>query len=81
MQQEGRKEQQQRTRELERQLSELIKDFEAQLRDTVKAIKDMDIDYVIPLHCTGEPFYETAKAEITNKLLRSYTGTRLVFSA
>jgi 7,8-dihydropterin-6-yl-methyl-4-(beta-D-ribofuranosyl)aminobenzene 5'-phosphate synthase len=51
------------------------------VRDTVAAIKDMDIDYVIPLHCTGEPFYEMAKAEIPNKLLRSYTGTRFVFSA
>jgi 7,8-dihydropterin-6-yl-methyl-4-(beta-D-ribofuranosyl)aminobenzene 5'-phosphate synthase len=51
------------------------------VRDTVTAIKDMDIDYVIPLHCTGEPFYEMAKAEIPNKLLRSYTGTRFVFSA
>jgi 7,8-dihydropterin-6-yl-methyl-4-(beta-D-ribofuranosyl)aminobenzene 5'-phosphate synthase len=51
------------------------------VRDTVTAIKDMDIDYVIPLHCTGEPFYEMAKAEISNKLLRSYTGTRFVFSA
>jgi len=51
------------------------------VRDTVAAIKDMDIDYVIPLHCTGEPFYEIAKAEIPNKLLRSYTGTRFVFSA
>ena len=50
------------------------------VRDTVTAIKDMDIDYVIPLHCTGEPFYEMAKAEIPNKLLRSYTGTRFVFS-
>ncbi|HSU20053.1 MAG TPA: Smr/MutS family protein, partial [Acidobacteriaceae bacterium] len=43
VQQEGRKEQQQRTRELERQLSELIKDFEAQLRETVKAIDDKAI--------------------------------------
>ena len=51
------------------------------VRDTVTAIKGMDIDYVIPLHCTGEPFYEMAKAEIPNKLLRSYTGTRFVFSA
>ena len=47
----------------------------------VAAIKDMDIDYVIPLHCTGEPFYETAKAEMPNKLIRSYTGTRFVFNA
>jgi 7,8-dihydropterin-6-yl-methyl-4-(beta-D-ribofuranosyl)aminobenzene 5'-phosphate synthase len=51
------------------------------VRETVTAIKDMDIDYVIPLHCTGEPFYEMAKADIPNKLLRSYTGTRFVFSA
>ena len=51
------------------------------VRDTVAAIKDMGIDYVVPLHCTGEPFYEMAKAEIPNKLLRSYTGTRFVFSA
>ena len=51
------------------------------VRETVAAIKEMDIDYVIPLHCTGEPFYEIAKAEIPNKLLRSYTGTRFVFSA
>ena len=40
---EGRKEQQARTRELERQLGELIKDFEAQLRETVKAIDDKTI--------------------------------------
>jgi 7,8-dihydropterin-6-yl-methyl-4-(beta-D-ribofuranosyl)aminobenzene 5'-phosphate synthase len=51
------------------------------VRDTVAAIKEMDIDYVVPLHCTGEPFYEMAKAEMPNKLLRSYTGTRFVFNA
>jgi 7,8-dihydropterin-6-yl-methyl-4-(beta-D-ribofuranosyl)aminobenzene 5'-phosphate synthase len=51
------------------------------VRDTITALKDIDIDYVIPLHCTGEPFYEMAKAEIPNKLLRSYTGTRFVFAA
>ncbi len=54
---------------------------EEYVRDTITALKDIDIDYVIPLHCTGEPFYEMAKAEIPNKLLRSYTGTRFVFAA
>jgi 7,8-dihydropterin-6-yl-methyl-4-(beta-D-ribofuranosyl)aminobenzene 5'-phosphate synthase len=49
------------------------------VRDTITELKSIDIDYVIPLHCTGEPFFEIAKAEIPNKLLRSYTGTR--FSA
>ncbi len=43
VQQEGRKEQQGRTRELERRLNDLIKDFEGQLRDTVKAIDDKTI--------------------------------------
>jgi 7,8-dihydropterin-6-yl-methyl-4-(beta-D-ribofuranosyl)aminobenzene 5'-phosphate synthase len=49
------------------------------VRDTIDALKAIDIDYVVPLHCTGEPFYEMAKAEMPNKLLRSYTGTRFVF--
>jgi 7,8-dihydropterin-6-yl-methyl-4-(beta-D-ribofuranosyl)aminobenzene 5'-phosphate synthase len=51
------------------------------VRDTITALKGLDTDYVIPLHCTGEPFYEMAKAEMPNKLLRSYTGTRFVFAA
>ena len=51
------------------------------VRDTVAALKEIDVDYVIPLHCTGEPFYEMAKAEMPTKLLRSYTGTRFVFNA
>ncbi|MDH2350525.1 MBL fold metallo-hydrolase [Bradyrhizobium sp. SSUT112] len=51
------------------------------VRDTVKALQEIDPTYVIPLHCTGEPFYETARAAMPTKLLRSYTGTRLVFDA
>ena len=43
VQAEGRKEQQARTRELERQLSELIREFESQLKETVKAIDDRTI--------------------------------------
>lgn len=51
------------------------------VRETVASLKALDVDYVIPLHCTGEPFYEIAKAEMPTKLLRSYTGTRFVFGA
>ena len=47
---------------------------------TVAALKEIDIEYVIPLHCTGEPFYDKARAEMPRKVLRSYTGTRFVFS-
>jgi 7,8-dihydropterin-6-yl-methyl-4-(beta-D-ribofuranosyl)aminobenzene 5'-phosphate synthase len=49
------------------------------VRQTIAALKEMDVDYVIPLHCSGEVFYELAKAEMPIRLLRSYTGTRFVF--
>jgi 7,8-dihydropterin-6-yl-methyl-4-(beta-D-ribofuranosyl)aminobenzene 5'-phosphate synthase len=49
------------------------------VRQTIAVLKEIDLDYVIPLHCSGEPFYEIAKAEMPSKLLRSYTGTRFVF--
>jgi 7,8-dihydropterin-6-yl-methyl-4-(beta-D-ribofuranosyl)aminobenzene 5'-phosphate synthase len=51
------------------------------VRDTIAKLKEINLDYVIPLHCTGEPFYEIAKAEMPTNLLRSYTGTRFVFGA
>jgi 7,8-dihydropterin-6-yl-methyl-4-(beta-D-ribofuranosyl)aminobenzene 5'-phosphate synthase len=49
------------------------------VRQTISALKEMDIDYVIPLHCSGEPFYEISRVEMPARLLRSYTGTRFVF--
>jgi 7,8-dihydropterin-6-yl-methyl-4-(beta-D-ribofuranosyl)aminobenzene 5'-phosphate synthase len=51
------------------------------VRQTLAELKQIDPDYVVPLHCTGEPFYEMAKAEMPTKLLRSYTGTRFVFGS
>lgn len=51
------------------------------VRDTIAELKKIDLDYLVPLHCSGEPFYEMAKAEMPTKLLRSYTGTRFVFNA
>jgi 7,8-dihydropterin-6-yl-methyl-4-(beta-D-ribofuranosyl)aminobenzene 5'-phosphate synthase len=51
------------------------------VRETITSLKEIDLDYVIPLHCSGEPFYEMAKADMPSKLLRAYTGTRLVFAA
>jgi 7,8-dihydropterin-6-yl-methyl-4-(beta-D-ribofuranosyl)aminobenzene 5'-phosphate synthase len=50
------------------------------VRETIRALQEIDLDYLIPLHCTGEPFYEIAKVEMPTKLLRSYTGTRFVFT-
>lgn len=50
------------------------------VQQTVAALKEINVDHVIPLHCTGEPFYDKARAEMPGKVLRSYTGTRFVFS-
>jgi hypothetical protein len=42
--------------------------------------EDIDPDYIVPVHCSGEPFWELARAEMPNKLIRAYTGTRFVFT-
>jgi 7,8-dihydropterin-6-yl-methyl-4-(beta-D-ribofuranosyl)aminobenzene 5'-phosphate synthase len=34
------------------------------VHQVVAGMKEIDPDYVIPMHCAGEPFYEIAKAEI-----------------
>ena len=52
---------------------------EEYVRQTIAELKRLNVDYVIPLHCSGETFYELARAEMPTKLLRSYTGTRLTF--
>jgi 7,8-dihydropterin-6-yl-methyl-4-(beta-D-ribofuranosyl)aminobenzene 5'-phosphate synthase len=49
------------------------------VRQTIAALKEIGPDYVVPLHCSGEAFYETAKVEMPTKLVRAFTGTRLIF--
>jgi 7,8-dihydropterin-6-yl-methyl-4-(beta-D-ribofuranosyl)aminobenzene 5'-phosphate synthase len=49
--------------------------------ETVGALKDMNVDYVVPLHCSGELFFDKAKAETPDKVLRAYTGTQIIFAA
>ena len=52
---------------------------EEYVRSTVAALKEFDPDYLIPMHCTGTPFYEVAKQELPGRVLLSSTGTRFVF--
>lgn len=47
---------------------------------TIAALKEVDIDYIVPLHCTGEAFYDQARVEMPGKIVRAYTGTRFVFT-
>ncbi len=49
------------------------------VRETVAALKEFDPDYLIPMHCTGTPFYEMAKQELPGRVLLSSTGTRFGF--
>jgi 7,8-dihydropterin-6-yl-methyl-4-(beta-D-ribofuranosyl)aminobenzene 5'-phosphate synthase len=51
------------------------------VRATVVALKELNPDYLIPMHCTGLTFYELAKQELPGKVLLSSTGTRFTFGA
>lgn len=51
------------------------------VRQVILSLKEIGVDYVVAMHCTGEPFYDMARTELSGKLLRAYTGTRFVFGA
>jgi 7,8-dihydropterin-6-yl-methyl-4-(beta-D-ribofuranosyl)aminobenzene 5'-phosphate synthase len=51
------------------------------VRSTVAALKEINPDYVIPMHCSGTTFYEIAKQELPGRVPLSSTGTRFIFGA
>jgi 7,8-dihydropterin-6-yl-methyl-4-(beta-D-ribofuranosyl)aminobenzene 5'-phosphate synthase len=54
---------------------------EGYVRDTVLALKELNPDAVIPMHCTGEAFVDLMQKEMSSKVVRSYTGSRYIFGA
>jgi 7,8-dihydropterin-6-yl-methyl-4-(beta-D-ribofuranosyl)aminobenzene 5'-phosphate synthase len=48
---------------------------------TVNMLKEIDPDYVIPMHCSGETFYAMVTQAMPGKVLWSSTGTRFTFGA
>jgi 7,8-dihydropterin-6-yl-methyl-4-(beta-D-ribofuranosyl)aminobenzene 5'-phosphate synthase len=48
---------------------------------TVEAFKDIDPDYLIPMHCTGWNTIMAIQRELPEKLIMPSTGTRVVFGA
>jgi 7,8-dihydropterin-6-yl-methyl-4-(beta-D-ribofuranosyl)aminobenzene 5'-phosphate synthase len=54
---------------------------EEYVRQTVAALKEINPDYIIPMHCTGELFIEMVQKEMPNQFIRSYTGSRYSFGA
>ena len=51
------------------------------IRETVAALKAINPDYLVPMHCSGDSFREIARTEMPQKMVRSNVGTRLVFGA
>lgn len=48
--------------------------------NVINSLKEIDPDYIVPMHCTGEPFWDAARREMPGKLLRAFTGTQFVFN-
>jgi 7,8-dihydropterin-6-yl-methyl-4-(beta-D-ribofuranosyl)aminobenzene 5'-phosphate synthase len=49
--------------------------------NVIASLKEIDPDYVVPMHCTGEAFWDTGRQAMPGKLLRAFTGTEFVFSS
>ena len=52
---------------------------EPYIAQTVQALKEMNPDYVIPMHCSGQTFINLVQREMPDKLILSYTGSRYIF--
>jgi 7,8-dihydropterin-6-yl-methyl-4-(beta-D-ribofuranosyl)aminobenzene 5'-phosphate synthase len=51
------------------------------IRSTIAEFKKIDPDYLIVGHCTGDRFYDLARAALGDKVIHSAVGTRFVFGA
>jgi len=51
------------------------------IRDTIAEFKAIDPTYVIVGHCTGDRFYDLARAALGDKVIHSAVGTKFVFSS
>jgi 7,8-dihydropterin-6-yl-methyl-4-(beta-D-ribofuranosyl)aminobenzene 5'-phosphate synthase len=49
------------------------------IRDVLVTMKEINPDYLIPGHCSGERFYDLARQELGDKVIHSVVGSRIVF--
>ena len=49
-------------------------------RRTITALKEINPDYLMPAHCTGEPFYDMVRQEMPGKVFQSNVGTLYTFT-
>ncbi|GAC1596758.1 MAG: hypothetical protein NVS3B28_28390 [Candidatus Velthaea sp.] len=51
------------------------------IRETVLALKTINPTYICAAHCSGDTFYELARAEMPHRVIHSQVGMRLIFEA
>jgi 7,8-dihydropterin-6-yl-methyl-4-(beta-D-ribofuranosyl)aminobenzene 5'-phosphate synthase len=49
------------------------------IRETIAAFAEIDPDFIVPAHCTGDRFYDLARTALGDKVIHSAVGTRFVF--
>jgi len=54
---------------------------DAYIRQVVATLKEINPEYLIPGHCSGDRFYDLAHNELGDKVIHSAVGTRFVFEA
>ncbi|MGH7409679.1 MAG: MBL fold metallo-hydrolase, partial [Candidatus Methylomirabilis sp.] len=54
---------------------------EEYIAQVVQALKEIDPDCMIPMHCSGAAFTRIVQREMPDKLIVPYTGTRFIFGA
>lgn len=52
---------------------------ESYIAQTVQALKKINPDHVMPMHCSGPGFINAMQNELPEKLVLSYTGSRFIF--
>jgi 7,8-dihydropterin-6-yl-methyl-4-(beta-D-ribofuranosyl)aminobenzene 5'-phosphate synthase len=55
--------------------------LEPVVAQTVEALKAINPDYLIPMHCSGKTFTRLADAAMPGKILPNSTGSRFIFGA
>jgi 7,8-dihydropterin-6-yl-methyl-4-(beta-D-ribofuranosyl)aminobenzene 5'-phosphate synthase len=48
-------------------------------QQTARALAQFEPDCLIPMHCTGETFFDAAREALPGKVVRTSTGTRFTF--
>jgi 7,8-dihydropterin-6-yl-methyl-4-(beta-D-ribofuranosyl)aminobenzene 5'-phosphate synthase len=54
---------------------------DAYMRKVLAEFKDINPDYLLLGHCSGDRFYDLARGELGDKVIHSAVGTRFVFEA